>query len=332
MQLNNRTPFSVKNMVSLNEEGMDTLYVIVKASFDIEKHWTLANEQSLPQAADEYWGDPSESSLKYATDFHPGKAATDIIVSGHACAPDCKPVHELDVRVTVGDRQKIVRVFGDRYWHKGLTSPPETFETLPLLYEKAFGGQHILEGKLKSQELRNPVGKGYQGERSDAEMEGQPLPNIEDPQQLIRAMSDTPTPAGFGFQAPHWQPRVGFGGTYDEHWQQSRAPYLPVDYDKRFQNAAHPDLIYPGFLSGGESVEITHMHPAGTLHFLLPKVKLVGRVKAAQQHSLHFNMESVIIEPSILQCHMVWKAAHVCYNDAFHIQAIDVDLSQLARK
>ncbi len=326
--LNNSTPFSIQNTLLLNEEGVETLYTITKASFKIDKQWTLSNEQTPPQTEDEYWSDPVNSSLKYATDFHTGKVATDIVVLGNACAINHKPVQELDVSVTVGQQQKVLRVFGDRYWSNGSITSPENFETLPLVYENAFGGQHTVEGELKSLEVRNPVGKGYQGDKSDVEMEGQPLPNIEDPRQLIQAMSDTPEPAAFGFKAPHWHSRASFGGTYDAQWQLNRAPYLPEDYDRRFQNSAHPDLISTDFLRGGEAVEITHMHPKGTLSFLLPRVGIVGHIKIHQMsvQPLHFDMETVIINPATLQLQMIWKAAHICHNDAFNIKSVDVNL------
>ena len=313
MQLVNRTPFAAKNALLFNKDGIETLYTIVNASLTIDAHWTLADEQRVPQTQDVYWGEPGESSIKYVTDLHPGKAATDIVVLGHACATDLKPVSALDVDITVGKVQKSLRIFGDRQWHKGAITQPETFTTLPLIYENAFGGQYSIDGKLHGLESRNPVGKGYRGSRSDSEMDGRALPNIEDAKVLIRSPSDTPEPAAVGFRAPNWHPRTQFSGTYDKHWQTSLAPCLPKDYDQRFQNAAHPDLIYPGFVSGGEPVAITHMHPSGSLQFTLPYIMLEGHVRGSKQarRPLKFLVESVIIEPNKLLLHLVWKAASV---------------------
>ena len=50
----------------------------------LNAHWTLADEQRPPQIEDIYWGEPGASSIQYVTDLHPGKAATDIVVLGHA--------------------------------------------------------------------------------------------------------------------------------------------------------------------------------------------------------------------------------------------------------
>jgi hypothetical protein len=66
------------------------------------------------------------------------------------------------------------------------------------------------------------------------------------------SVSFTTRAAGFGFISPHWQPRAGLAGTYDASWQASRAPLLPVDFDRRHLNAVSPGLVAPGYLRGGE--------------------------------------------------------------------------------
>ena len=53
------------------------------------------------------------------------------------------------------------------------------------------------------------------------------MKHLEDLRRPIRTLGDRYVPQGFGFIAPHWEPRVGFAGTYDEAWQKNRAPHLP---------------------------------------------------------------------------------------------------------
>ncbi len=53
------------------------------------------DEQNQPQTHDEYWREPNESSLKYATDS---------AVLGYACALDLKLVNKLDINIMVSDR------------------------------------------------------------------------------------------------------------------------------------------------------------------------------------------------------------------------------------
>lgn len=330
MQLNNKTPFAAQIVLSPDDDGVETLFIVVKASFKMGTSLMLAEEQIAPQAEDEYWAEPGKSSLKYAADFHSGKPSSDIVVLGNAYPPAGGSVRSLDVGVSVGSVHKVLRVFGDRYWDNGFATKPELFESMPLLYEHAFGGLHIVGGKLKSAEQRNPVGRGYKGANSRAAMQGQPLPNIEDPLRLIQDMSDTPEPAGFGFRAPHWFPRANFGGTYDDDWQVRRAPYVPEDYDKRFQQAASPGLIYPSYLTGGEHVKVINMHLKGAINFVLPKINLLARIKieGEQEQQIPSNIETLILEPNDLRMQIVWKGAYECNNRVPKIQSVDLSLSR----
>lgn len=334
LQLKNSTPFAANITVLPDEDGIDSLYINVKARFNIGSQWTLAEEQTPPQEEDVYWEEPGSSSLKYASDFHLGKPATDIVMLGEACAPGQASVRQLDVNLTVANLSKTIRVFGDRVWTNGQISAPAAFQTMPLLYERAFGGtQHGegggAEGTVMAAEERNPVGLGFRGTRPDREMEGAALPNLEDPRCLIRSTSDCPEPACFGFRAPNWRPRAALAGTYDDQWLKNRAPYLPADYSRSFVNAAHPDLVYGGFLQGGEAVVITNMHPNGDLRFNLPCIKLAGRVEmAGSTETPPFNLETVLLEPNQLQVSLVWKAKVRCDKKALKIKQVSIALSR----
>lgn len=329
LQLKNTTPFAANMLLLADEQGIDSLYLTVKASFVIGPQWTLKEEQTPPQGPDVYWGEPETSSLKYASDYHLGKPATDIVMLGNACTVDQRKVRQMDVKLSVGSRSKTVRVFGDRIWQQGVMSDPQPFSVMPLIYEKAYGGSFEADGQVIVAEERNPVGTGFSGGRKARDMEGQLLPNLEDPANLIQSVDDCPEPACFGFRAPNWQPRAGFAGTYDQHWQESRAPYLPDDYNSRFCNAAHPDLIYPGYLQGGEPVEITNMHPEGKLKFTLPYLKLVARVEGPAEASANgFNLETLILEPNRLHAAMVWKAKIRCGKNALKIKHVSLGLSR----
>jgi len=160
-------------------------------------------------------------------------------------------------------------------------------------------------------------------------MNGVPLPNLEDPNDLITNINQQPTPACFAVSAPHWQPRSGYAGTYDDVWQTQRAPYLPEDFDKRFFCMAHPDLVYPGYLSGGEHVKISNMHPDGTLSFTLPHVKLNTVVSmAGDSVQPTFNFETLIIEPNELKLSMIWRAAVQCDKKMLKISNIEINLAR----
>lgn len=203
-ELENRTPFAAHYVLLPDEQGVDTLFVNIKATFDLRREWTLADFQWEPLYEDAYWGETGASALKLPADVHQGKPSTDIAVLASACAPENKPVRVLDVTASIGPYKKTLRVFGDRHWHGDRITSPAEFSTLPIRYEHAFGGSYKIDEQLIDMEERNPLGKGFRGTRPAHEMEGQPLPNIEDPRHLIRHINDTPEPAGFGFIAPNW--------------------------------------------------------------------------------------------------------------------------------
>ena len=102
LQIKNTTPFAADTALFPNEQGIDSVYVIVKATFNIGAQWTLAEEQGSPIEKDIYWQEPDNSSIKLASDYHLGKLASDVIVLGHACTPQGQALSELDVSVSVG--------------------------------------------------------------------------------------------------------------------------------------------------------------------------------------------------------------------------------------
>jgi hypothetical protein len=336
LQLKNKTPFEAGIAVFPDENCIDTLYITIKTTFEIGMTLKVADEQVPIVYADEYWGEPGQSSLKYASEVHLTKPSTDIIMMGEACAPEKRPVSSLDVTLAVGDRKKIVRVFGDRKWiptKKRLKIyPPAPFETMPLIYERAFGGEHIIDeekGEILF-ESRNPVGVGFRGKRSGKELAGAMLPNLEDPAQMITNPGDQPTPACFSYVSPSWDPRKSYAGTYDEAWQQKRSPYLPDDFDNHFFNAAHPDLVARKYLTGGEPVTITNMSPDGPLSFKLPICEMqTDTIVAGKTQIPPLNLETVLIEPNDSRLTMIWRAAIQCDKKALKVEQVDINLKNL---
>jgi hypothetical protein len=327
LQLENKTPFAARLLFTPNEHGVDTGYLIVRATFRIGKKWTLLPEQPDPVEADMHYGEPEFTSIEYASDLHIGKPATDIVMNGSAFSPYGKPVSQMDVSLRVGGLSKTVRVFGNRQWLEGGMSAPEPFRSMPLVYEKAFGGVDIVDGEVLAAEQRNPIGMGFRGERANTDMIGQVLPNLEDPRSLIRTPADTPIPAGFGFLSPGWEPRMNYVGTYDKAWQTQRAPFLPHDFDKRFLNMAHPDLIFPGYLTGGEEVVINGMHPDGDIQFQLPTVLMQSTFQLADKSvKAGLNLETVLIEPNQMLLSMVWRSSIPCDKRLLKLNKVTVSL------
>lgn len=336
LQLTNKSPFQTQIFLFPDPQGIDTLYVVVKATFGLDPHLHIAEKQIPITMADEYWGEPGVSSLKYATEVHPAKPGTDIVVIAEACAPQNRPVSEMTVDLSIAGRTNRLKVSGDRYWKKGLSdvslSSPRPFFRMPLIYERAFGGTHIIDkdsGNILA-ETRNPVGKGFWGKRDKQEPTEVGVPNIEDYRNPIKAPGDNPNPAGFGCVAPSWQPRLTYAGTYDEAWQKKRAPYLPQNFDPRFFHAAHPDLVFDKYLKGGEPVSMTNMSPKGKQQFVLPLCDLeINAIVAGQKNSPQANLETVLLEPTDERFCMVWRAALPCDKKTLKVNQIDVKLNKI---
>lgn len=336
LQLRNDTPFKAAIAVFPNEKAVDTLYLTIKATFSLGHKVEVAEKQLPIVMADEYWGEPGKSSLKYASELHLTKPSTDIIMIGKACPPDGRRVSQLDVLLQVAQMKKVIRVFGDRKWVgdvKGLRiSPPLPFESMPLIYERAFGGIHELD--LEKQQVlfdaRNPVGRGFKGKKSTKELEGSVLPNLEDPSRLITKPEDQPAPACFGYVAPSWEPRKSFAGTYDEVWVKKRAPYLPENFNSRYFNAAHPEMVCQGYLKGGEPVTIMKMSGNGPLKFAIPMCEFETTTEiAGRTEEPVANLETVLIEPNESRLSMVWRGALECDKKALKVRQVNVGLKKL---
>ncbi|MFT7774178.1 DUF2169 family type VI secretion system accessory protein [Roseateles sp.] len=323
-QVDNRTPFAAERGWLRDRDGAEIWVVAVKATFDIRPDGTteIAKEQPAVLRLPEHFGEPGKSSIKYDADLVLTKKTTDVIVVGHAYPPAGATVTHADVGFKVGPVQKVLRVFGDRRWRAMGMSAPEPFEKMPIIYERAYGGTDLAsKTPEKDWEWRNPVGAGFATSGSHAN--GLALPNIEDPKRLIGSWSDRPAPAGFGVVASHWQPRVGFAGTYDDHWMKTRQPLLAEDLDDRYFQCAPADQQAPEFLRGGEPAVLLKLTPGGELRFTLPKLHLGFETRfydGGRQVHQNRRLHTVILEPDFPRVSLVWHSALPCH---FKVQKLE---------
>lgn len=311
----NDTPFAAERIVTMDKRGAEVLILVAKGTYDIIENnkdgLPLASEQIPIQSADEYYGEPGKSSVRYESDLSLLKVGTDVVLLGHAY-PLPKKMREVDVTLTAGKMRKTVRVFGDRVWDKSLgrytSSAPDRFEKIPLRYELAFGG--VDSGAEKDNfELRNPVGIGFHAAESQIPVKGTKLPNIENPRTLIKKPTDRPGPAAFGFVGKSWVPRKELAGTYDSKWMTSKMPLLPDDFNDRFNNGASEGLVATEYFSGGEVIEISNVTPMGRLKFTLPQQTLVASMLVdAKLAQSEMNLDSVIIDSDNGKLMLVWRA------------------------
>lgn len=327
LQFRNQTGFAGTVFVSPDPDGVDTLYTVVKGTFDLENGLSPAAEQVPVVLAAEHYGDPAASSIRVPSDVSLIKPGTDVLLLGHAYGPGGRPTTYVDVTLMVGPVQRVVRVFGDRFWVASAAgayaSPPEPFERMPLVWERAFGGTDRVGSEVHG-DPRNPVGTGYRAPDSEIPLDGFRLPNLEDPYEPITSWKQRPAPACFAPVAPQWEPRRSYAGTYDERWQRERAPYLPVDFDARFFQLAPPGLVVPGYLRGGEPVEVLGATPEGRLSFRLPALRIeVAHVVAGEWHVRPANLDTVIIEPDDGRLILVWRTGFACDKSLLRIEAVE---------
>jgi hypothetical protein len=314
LQIDNHTPFSAALSVFPDAAGVETAYAVVKATFAFGAEGPVLAKQQLPLlATDVFWGDTGASSLRAAGEFALLKPATDVLLSGRAVAPTAD-TRVAEVSLAVGPVRRRLRIFGERHWQRAgggwKPSLPELWQRVPLRWELAFGGFLPAQGDAPAEvELRNPVGRGLVAAKGEPQP-GQPLPQIEDPEQLIQDPHDRPTPAGLGPVPPTWLPRRTYAGTYDEAWQRSRAPYLPLDFDARFFQVAPPPLVAPGFLQGGEPVHLQGFSAGGPITFTLPRCELLLAFDFDGAHLERTpQLETVLLEPDAGRLQMLFRAA-----------------------
>jgi hypothetical protein len=318
--IQNKTPYAAERTWIQDKDGNKVWLVVVKATYDIlpDGLTRLAEQQEPPLRSTKHQGEPGESSLLYDTDMGGIKASTDVVINGTAYAPGGRLVKSVDVQFTLGSITKRLRVFGDRVWKGNLLggpsiSSPQPFESMPIRYERAFGGWDRVADDPKDHRLdpRNPIGTGFAVRV--AHSIGANLPNIEYPNRLIGSWKDRPAPAGLGPIECHWSPRRELAGTYDDKWRRERFPLWAEDFNARYHNSAPVDQQVAGFLRGGESAELVNLTPSSRMRFVLPRVYPFFRTQFGPERVEHrAQLCTVIIEPDHLRVIMVWQTSLPC--------------------
>jgi len=326
LQFKNTTPFAGMIYVLPDADGVDTAFTVVKATFALGEHTSIAEQQVPVALADVYHGEPHTSSIKIPSDLSLTKARTDVLLLGTAYAPRGRTT-QMDVSIAVGPLQKAVRVFGNRQWKRSgvghSASPPEPFETMPLVWERAYGGVDRKGSEVRA-EHRNPVGAGYRASDGDKSLDGLPLPNLEDPEQLIGGWKEHPAPACFAPVCGHWEPRRSLAGTFDGKWMETRSPFLPKDFNPGFLQIAPSGLVASRYLEPGTEIEIHGATPAGRLRVRIPPVRIeTTYVFDAVPHVVPANLDTVVVQPDDTRLTLVWRSAMRCDKKTLRLNQVE---------
>ncbi|HLY08654.1 MAG TPA: DUF2169 domain-containing protein [Planctomycetota bacterium] len=314
-QITNHTPFSAGAHAVTDPKGCPWWIIIVRATF-------LVPDQGPPRPIEKpfpvvekdlHYGDPATTSLRYDSDLAWEKPRVDVLVNGQAHAPKGGTAEHLLVSFRVGDVRKELVVSGDRFWKEKLLghapSAPKPFRTLPVIWERAFGGADPDgDPKKRAVDVRNPVGVGFRGALSENPDIATQLPNVEHRDQLIQGRKDVPEPAGFGALSRNFEARRRYAGSYDEKWLSEHWPHLPGDFDARFFQAAPADQQLAQ-IKGGEVVETLNLTPDGPWRFTLPALDVPVRLRYADRGEvLSLRTDTVLLEPEVRQVTLVARA------------------------
>jgi hypothetical protein len=326
----NETPFAANLLFTINRDGYPVCAPIVKGTFSIVPQVVPAEVQLPIDFVGTHYGPPHGSSIQLEADAAYHKPATDVVLLGHAYSRRDNDT-QVDVQFNAGRLTKTVRVFGDRVFEKRLgmvtLSPPQTFDHIPLQYERAFGGwdSPTPDPFTSRFEPRNPVGVGFKRKHFE---DGEAVPNLEDPKQLLKSYGDTPPPAGFGFIGPDWLPRSQYAGTYDANWENERAPLLPLDFDERFFNSAASGLVSEEPFQGNEEFFISGVSRTGPIHFKLPglrppHVRIVLRARPDQ--FVKMLLDTIIVDADSPCLITIWRGFIVLRNGPHDVRRVVVN-------
>lgn len=333
MEFRNLTPFSTLCYKMLDTQDQEHHVVVMKVGFTLERtargtvQARIQDDPAIPLCLqDEYAVELNHSQVLQESDLSPFKPRCDIIVNGTACALGGIPATEMPVslRLLTADRQllldKQLVVTGERFFirhpltGKWSLSAPESFTSLPLSYQYAFGGECRIdresdEAKSVPEKYRltpeqqaehpqpdnppvahttcttNPQGTGFV-ERWYADATRQqrfPAPRIIDPRHPFTLESFLHCLNGQAdFSAVAFQP-AGFG-FLGQSWQPRLAK--AGTYDQRWLDTRHPrlpeDFDFSHWNGAPEDQQIPY--PAPGLRFELkgvhPQGDLIGQLPA----------------------------------------------------
>jgi hypothetical protein len=245
-------PLRVASLVWQPRPGAWTLTLACKATYRLEPlRSPLATTQDALAEEDNHWDDDETRSLQAPSDLAPFKPRADVVLVGHAFAPDAQPVRSLVARLRVGELDKAIDVWCDRiFMQDGRLLEGPRFTKMPLRWERAAGGP----------ETSNPVGLRFD---AAPDIYGAiPVPNLQPPGLHVTWRDDTFEPVGFGPIAPTWPGRVAKLYRQAPGWSHRRwfERPLPEGIDAGYFNTAPPDQQVD-VLRPDERLILENLHP-----------------------------------------------------------------------
>src|SRR3954451_10366292 len=328
MQLTNATKMQAGYTMGIDPSAREHVVVVVKGTFripDVDGEMAALAEEQVPLVmADTFTGEPGYSAPVHEADFPLRKPRCDILLNATAFAPEDRPAPRVRVGVRIGAWSKVVDVVGDRVWRQAGATPgpsaPAPLTTMPLTYDRAFGGVDYTDPDHADACRANPVGRGFGLVRSGERLLGRPLPNTEAPNDPVAVPWGSYRPMALGPVGRGWQPRIGFAGTYDQDWIDNVFPFLPADFDDRYHQAAATDQ-QADEPAGDEEVILLNLTPAGRTSFRLPAVEVpvVFIPRDGPREETRAVLDTVLIEPNRRRIVLCWRASRPLRRNIFEL-------------
>jgi hypothetical protein len=298
---------------AVDKTGQEHLLIVVKGSWSFASGRVARPCHTMPlQYGDVFVGEPGLSAPLYESDFVLKKLRCDVIFNARAYAPEGEAVKELEAGFSIGSVQKTLRVVGNRVWKNGQPGTPQPFSDMPLHYGLAFGGEREIDAQQKINECyqQNPVGRGFSSD--EQALEGKLLPNLEAIGQRINRTNLAWQATALSATARSWLPRRQFGGTYDANWKRNIFPFLPEDFDERFNQCA-PEDQQIDFPQGGEEVVLTNlMRGRPEVRFQLPRLNKLPIKVLMSNYTVEepqVVVDTLYFEPDKACVTAVWRAS-----------------------
>jgi len=332
MHLLNATRMQAGYTLGMEPSGRESLVVVVKGTFRLPLDGEapqFAAEQAPLIDADTFSGEPGFSAPVYECDYAPFKPRCDVILNGSAYAPRGRLTRRVTVSLRAGTIAKSFDVVGNRNWVGALlgvvAGPPEPFASMPVSYDRAFGGidsAHPDPARHRYYE-RNHAGVGFHVQLEREFIDGAPMPNTEEAGRSITDPRGSYRPMAFGSIGRAWQPRPKLAGTYDQNWLDNIFPFLPPDFDPRYYQAAPEDqqIDYP---RGGEEIVLQNLTPNGYVAFQLPAidVPIVYYRKNAENEETQAVIDTIVLEPDLGRFTMTWRSSLPLRRNIFEIEQV----------
>jgi hypothetical protein len=263
--------------------------VVVKATFALVHQAQMRLVEPEPIVTDEvHHGNNPVRSVRLTSDLAPYLPRAEVVLTGHAYAPQGRPIEKTIVGIALYDGYE--RVFDKHLEVQGDMGPEgiTPFTKMPLRYERAFGGPGWED---------NPFGTGAGGTR------GHPnIAYIEGPRRT----------AGFGPYSAHWPTRKKLVSAEERKALSLPIAEIPDRFDWTYFHAAPLDQRCP-YLSGSEWVVLEGLRPEERrVRSRLPAAR--GRAlvfwageDATQREPLDLVADTLRIDSDRGTCSVTWR-------------------------